>query len=50
MKKTYWYCPRDNMGQRTGEWRKVKLTDEDAAKFPYFLYSDEMQAIRAALD
>ena len=38
------------MGQRTGEWREVRLTKEEVESFPYFLYSDEMQAIRAALD
>lgn len=48
-KRTYWYCPTDWMGQRTGEWREVELTDEEAAKFPRFLYEDEMQAMRAAL-
>lgn len=50
MKKTFWYCPTDTMGQRTGEWRKIHLTKEEAEKFPHFLYADEMQAIRAALD
>lgn len=37
------------MGQRTGEWRSVELTEEEARTFPRFLYNDEMQAMRAAL-
>lgn len=49
MKKTYWYCPTDSMGQRTGEWLKVELTDEEARSFPKFLYDSAAQAMRAAL-
>ena len=49
-KKKFWYCPTDRMGQRTGEWIEVKLTKDEAKTFPHFLYTDEMQAIYAALD
>ena len=47
--RTYWYCPTYK-GQRTGEWREVKLTKEQAETFPYFLYTDEIDAMRSALD
>ena len=49
-KRTFWYCPTDWMGQRTGEWIKVELTKDEAKEFPHFLYTDEMQAMMAALD
>jgi hypothetical protein len=49
MKKKYWYCPRDWMGQRTGEWRSVELTEEEAARDPRFLYENEADAMWAAL-
>ena len=48
-KKTYWYCPTDWMGQRTGEWCKIELTDEQYQNYPGFLYPSEAQAMRAAL-
>ena len=48
-KKSYWYCPTDWMGQRTGEWVEVRLTDEERRNYPKFLYDDEYQAMRAAL-
>lgn len=49
-KHKFWYCPSDIYGQRTGDWREVSLTKEEAAKFPHYLYTDELQAMRAALD
>ena len=48
-KRTYWYCPTDWMGQRTGEWEKIELTEKEAKNYPGFLYTDESQAMRAAL-
>lgn len=37
------------MGQRTGEWRSVELTEEEAARDPRFLYDNEEEAMYAAL-
>lgn len=48
-KKRFWYCPTDWMGQRTGEWCEIELTEEEARNYPGFLYDDELQAMRAAL-
>lgn len=52
-KKKYWHCPTDWMGQRTGEWRKILLTEGEARFYSRFLhyelYEDEVQAMRAAL-
>lgn len=49
MKKRYWYCPTDTMGQRTGEWCAVELTEEEARAFPHYLYDNQAMAMRAAL-
>ena len=49
-KRTYWYCSTDRMGQRTGGWGQIQLTDEERKNYRGFLYKDEYQAMSAALD
>lgn len=55
-KKTYWYCPTDSMGQRTGETRRIEVPENEienrlGCEFwrGIFLYSSDAEAIRAAL-
>lgn len=51
MKKTYYYCEKDNWGQKTGIIGQIKLSKEEYANYKeYFLYKSYESALYSALN